>query len=223
MSALAEASVDEVVVAAEASAWRDAGFRVDGGDAPVAHVGAAAIALAGAAAGKRIVHCSLRGIESDSFDGLPIARSESRAPATAPAPPHPNGVVAIDHLVAFTPDLDRTVAAGKALGLDLRRIRDEPAPAGSPRQAFFRLGDLILEIAQAPPGSQLQPDSPARFYGLAFLVEDVDVTATALGDLCGDPRDAVQPGRRIATVRKQANLGLPVAFMTPPAVVVPLR
>ena len=79
----------------------------------------------------------------------------------------------------------------------------------------FYGAELILEIAQAPPGSPLKPDSPARFYGLAFLVEDIDATATSLGDLCGDPRDAVQPGRRIATVRKEAGLGLPVAFMTP--------
>ncbi len=216
MSGAAGPAVDEVVVAAEASAWRDAGFRVeDGGDAPVVRVGTAAIALAGAAAGKRIVRCTLRGIESAGFDGLPIAHSESLAPAAAPAPPHPNGVVAIDHLVAFTPDLDRTVAAGQAIGLDLRRIRDEPAPAGSPRQAFFRLGDLLLEVAQAPAGSPLQPNSPARFYGLAFLVEDIDATTASLGPLCSDPRDAVQPGRRIATVRKEAGLGLPVAFMTP--------
>lgn len=210
----AEPALDEIVVAAEGAAWRDAGFRVDGNDGAVVHVGTAAIGLAGPDAGKRIVRCALRGINSESFDGLPIARSET-PPVVEPAPPQPNGVVGIDHLVAFTPDLDRTVAAGQALGLDLRRIRDEPAPAGSPRQAFFRLGDLILEVAQAPPGSPLQPDSPARFYGLAFLVEDIDATAASLGPLCGDPRDAVQPGRRIATVRKEAGLGLPVAFMTP--------
>jgi hypothetical protein len=32
----------------------------------------------------------------------------------------------------------------------------------------------------------------------------------------GSVRDAVQPGRRIATMRREANLGLPVAFMTAP-------
>jgi hypothetical protein len=206
-------ALEEIVVAAASSAWRDAGFRVDGDDASVVHAGTAAIRLAGPEAGKRIVRCALRGIDSESFDGLPIACSEAPSIA-APAPPHPNGVVGIDHLVVFTPDLDRTVAAGQALGLDLRRIRDEPAPAGSPRQAFFRLGDLILEVAQAPPGSPLRPGSPARFYGLAFLIKDIDATAASLGDLCGEPRDAVQPGRRIATVRKEAGLGLPVAFMT---------
>lgn len=205
----------EIVVAAEDSAWRDAGFRVDeGDDTGVVHVGTVAIELAGAAAGKRIVRCGLSGVDSSDFDGLPIGPGDA-SPTGEPAPPHPNGVTGIDHLVAFTPDLDRTVAAGEALGLDLRRVRDEPAPAGSPRQAFFRLGELMLEIAQAPPGSPLPPDAPARFYGLALLVEDIDATAAALGDLCGDPRDAVQPGRRIATVRRQASLGLPVAFMTP--------
>jgi hypothetical protein len=33
--------------------------------------------------------------------------------------------------------------------------------------------------------------------------------------LLGDIRDAVQPGRRIATVRREAGLGVPVALMTP--------
>jgi catechol 2,3-dioxygenase-like lactoylglutathione lyase family enzyme len=207
-------AVDEIVVAAEAAAWRAAGFDVANGGR--LRVGSVALELVGESAGKRIVRCAVRGVESESFDGLPIGRSHDAATAANGAPPrHPNGVTKIDHVVAFTPDLDRTVAAGQALGLDLRRIRDEPAPAGSPRQAFFRLGELLLEIAQAPPGSPLKPDSPARFYGLAFVVDDIDATAASLGDLCSDPRDAVQPGRRIATVRKEANLGLPVAFMTP--------
>jgi catechol 2,3-dioxygenase-like lactoylglutathione lyase family enzyme len=207
-------AVEELVVAAEAAAWRDAGFSVS--DEGSVCVGAVALELAGAAAGKRIVRCVLRGVESESFDGLPIARAPGAAAATdGPASRHPNGVARIDHIVAFTPDLDRTVAAGRELGLDLRRIRDEPAPAGSPRQAFFRIGELLLEVAQAPPGSPLKSDSPARFYGLAFLVEDIDDTAALLGDLCSEPHDAVQSGRRIATVRKEAGLGLPVAFMTP--------
>jgi catechol 2,3-dioxygenase-like lactoylglutathione lyase family enzyme len=206
-------TVDELVVAAEAGAWRDAGFGVV--DGVRVQVGSVALELAGSAAGKRIVRCALSGIESESFDGLPIVRSDGALDADGSGSRHPNGVTRIDHVVAFTPDLDRTVAAGQELGLDLRRIRDEPAPAGSPRQAFFRIGELLLEVAQAPPGSPLKPDSPARFYGLAFLVDDIDATSATLGDLCSEPRDAVQPGRRIATVRKEAALGLPVAFMTP--------
>lgn len=209
----ASVALDEIAVAADPVAWRDAGFRVDG---TTARVGTVALELAGAAAGKRIVSCGLRGVAAGDFDGLPIARADGTADDVSdPAPPHPNGVTRIDHVVAFTPDLDRTVAAGQAIGLDLRRVRDEPAPAGSPRQAFFRIGEAMLEIAQAPDGSPLAGDSPARFYGLAFVVEDIDATAALLGDRCGEPRDAIQPGRRIATVRKEAGLGLPVAFMTP--------
>ncbi len=204
-------TVSEIVLPADDSRWRQAGFDVDGG---VVRVGTVDLRLAGADAGERIVSCGVCGIASSDLDGLPIARADAPPPGD-PAPSHPNGVVRIDHLVAFTPDLDRTVAAGEALGLDLRRIREEPAPAGSPRQAFFRLGELILEIAQAPAGSPVRGDAPARFYGLAFAVEDIDATVAALGDLASEPRDAVQPGRRIATVRKEAGLGLPVAFMTP--------
>ncbi len=204
-------AIDEIVVAADADAWREAGFAVEGA---AARVGAVTLGFAGAAAGRRIVRCVLSGVGSERFDGLPIALAGGDR-ATEAAPAHPNGVARVDHVVAFTPDLDRTVAAGQAIGLDLRRVRDEPAPAGSPRQAFFRLGELMLEVAQAPDGSPLAGDSPARFYGLAFVVEDIDATAAALGDLCGAPRDAIQPGRRIATVRKEAGLGLPVAFMTP--------
>jgi hypothetical protein len=215
VSAAGGPAVEELALAADAERWRAAGFRVD--DGGVVDVGTVRLTFAGAEAGRRIVRCVLRGVASESFDGLPIARADGSLEAAPPresAPPHPNGVTGIDHLVVFTPDLDRTVAAGRALGLDLRRVRDEPAPAGSPRQAFFRLGELMLEVAQAPDGSPLAGDSPARFYGLAFVVEDIDATAAHLGDLCGEPRDAVQPGRRIATVRKDAGLGLPVAFMT---------
>ncbi len=204
-------AVERVVVAAAPSAWADAGFRVERGEL---RVGSVAIELAGADAGRRIVRCDLSGVRDGDLDGLPVARVE-RPVAAAAAAPHPNGVSRVDHVVAFTPDLDRTVAAGEAIGLDLRRVREEPAPAGSPRQAFFRIGEAILEIAQAPAGSPLAGDSPARFYGLAFVVDDLEATAAALGDRCGEPRDAIQPGRRIATIRKEADLGLPVALMTP--------
>lgn len=205
------ATVAEVVLAADSQPWTAAGFRVDGDEL---RVGTVALRLAGADAGRRIVRCAVRGIDSDGLDGLPVVPSDAPLDAE-PAAPHPNGVTRIDHLVAFTPDLDRTVAAAEAAGLDLRRVRDELAPAGSPRQAFFRLGEVILEVAQAPPRSPLAGDAPARFFGLAFLVDDLDATATTLDDLLGEPRDAVQPGRRIATVRREAGLGLPVALMTP--------
>ena len=98
-------------------------------------------------------------------------------------------------------------------------IRDRgETPGGSTRQAFFRIGEPILEVVQAPEGTSVarNPDGPARLWGLAFLVADMDATASALGGLLGTPRDAVQPGRKIATLRPEAGLGPAIAFMTPP-------
>jgi hypothetical protein len=57
-------------------------------------------------------------------------------------------------------------------------------------------------------------DGPARFWGITFAVEDLDAAAGMLGDRLGSIRDAVQPGRRIATVRREAELGLPVALIS---------
>jgi hypothetical protein len=53
-------------------------------------------------------------------------------------------------------------------------------------------------------------------WGLALVVDDLDAACARLGkELVGDLRDAVQPGRRIATLRPAAGIGIPVALMTP--------
>jgi catechol 2,3-dioxygenase-like lactoylglutathione lyase family enzyme len=205
-------TIDELLVADPPGAWRAAGFEVDG-DTCV--TGSVRLRLEGPGRGRGIVGWSVRGASTLELDGLPTIASEHPPPAGAPE--HPNGVTAIDHVVAFTPDLDRTTAALRAAGLDLRRVRDEPTPGGAPRQAFFRMGEVILEVVEAPDGSRIRsdPDGPARLWGISFLVEDLEHTAAVLGDLLGSPRDAVQPGRRIATASKEAALGPAVAFMTP--------
>lgn len=167
---------------------------------------------AGEGSGPGLLGWSLRGIASTELDGLVTERSE-RPPNEDPPPEHPNGVVAIDHVVAFSPDLDRTVAALEAAGLDLRRIRDEPTPAGAPRQAFFRLGAEVLEVIQEPEPDD--PGRPARLWGLALVCEDLEATVASLGDASSPVRDAVQEGRRIASLRRAAGLPVPVALMSP--------
>ena len=123
-------------------------------------------------------------------------------------------------MVAISPDLDRTVAALSAAGLDLRRVREEPTPAGAPRQAFFRVGGAILEVVQEPSEALERGGGAARpafFWGLALTAPDLDASVAWLGPgRVGEPRDAVQPGRRIATLRRGAGLGMPVALITPP-------
>ena len=80
------------------------------------------------------------------------------------------------------------------------------------RQAFLWAGDVILEV-----GGPHQPDGdgPASLWGMVVVVPDLDATATLLGDDLGSPRDAVQPGRRIATVRRDSGVSVPLAFITP--------
>jgi hypothetical protein len=201
-------------LAAEPGAWTEAGFTVDAG---AVTVGGVRIELRGPAAGRRITGWSVHGLASTDLDGLPTeVAAEPPSGEDRSASTHPNGVVALDHVVAFSPSLERTVAALKAAGLDLRRIREGPTAAGAQRQAFFRLGQPILEVIEHPPGTAAAEDreAPARFWGLAFVVADLAESARALGPRLGEVRDAIQPGRRIATVRREAGLGLPVALMT---------
>jgi catechol 2,3-dioxygenase-like lactoylglutathione lyase family enzyme len=178
-------------------------------------VGSVRLGLIGEGRIRGIASWSVRGLEPADLDGLPTEGSETPLPEAAP--PHPNGAISLDHVVAFSPDLDRTLAALQEAGLDLRRVREGPTPGGSHRQGFFRLGEALLEVIEAPEGSAIRsdPDGPARLWGLAFMVESLETTAAVLGDRLGEPRDAVQPGRRIATVQSSAGLGAAVAFMTP--------
>lgn len=205
-------TIDELTVADVPKAWSALGFVVEGDTCVVGDV---RIRLAGADAGEGLAGWSLRQVDSTELDGLPTARSDRSPPAEGPE--HPNGIATIDHVVAITPTLKRTVAALQAAGLDLRRIREEPTPAGAPRQAFFRLGATILEVVQEPPEAieRAGGDHPAFFWGLALLAPDLDATAAAFGGHAGEPRPAVQPGRRIATVSRSAGLGLPIALMGP--------
>jgi hypothetical protein len=137
--------------------------------------------------------------------------------APAAAERHPNGVVSIDHLVLLTPDIDRTTTTLRDAAFDLRREREGPTPGGSRRQSLFRMGEVILEVVEAPAGTRIADDrnGPARLWGISFLVEELEHSAARLGDLLGEPRAAVQPGRRIATLRPEAGLGPAIAFMTP--------
>jgi glyoxalase/bleomycin resistance protein/dioxygenase superfamily protein len=154
---------------------------------------------------------SLDGIDSGGgIDGLATHRAVGatlETPVLAAHHTHPNGVVAIDHVVVTSPDPTRTMNALQAVGLEPRRTREH----GTMRQTFFRLGPVILELVgpAAPDG-----DGPARFWGIAFTVADLDATVRFLGDHLGRVKDAVQPGRRIASLRKEAGLALPVAFMS---------
>ena len=130
---------------------------------------------------------------------------------------HPIGALRIDHLVVMTPDLDRTVrAVERTLGLPLKRTRDGSAAGRPVRQAFFRMGEVILEVVGPPDPDPARAGGPAAFFGVAVTVASLDAAFERLGpDLLSPPKPAVQPGRSIATVRSAAGLQVALALMTP--------
>jgi hypothetical protein len=206
-------TVDELQVADPADAWTRAGFSVDsGGDSDaVCRIGGVRIRLVGRGRGTGIVGWSLRGLPSDrtidDLDGVPTARSRpggdigpiSGTDIATPAA-HSNGVTSIDHVVLLSPDLGRTVEALAAIGVDPRRARDGELGGRRIRQLFFRFGEVIVEVVGSPESTS---EDPSTLWGITYVVADVDATASFFGDRTSPVKDAVQPGRRITTLRHQ--------------------
>jgi hypothetical protein len=187
--------------------WRAIGFTVN--DAELLLGGVTVELRPGADGETGIVSWTLADIEPvDSIDGL-ATRVSDASPVSGPSN-HDNGAVAIDHVVITTPDFARSADALAAVGLELRRVREAP---GGVRQGFRRLGQAILELVEIPDPPD--PGAPARFWGLVVIVRDLEALGERLGAVLRPAKDAVQPGRRIATVRRSAGLGPAVAFMTP--------
>ena len=186
--------------------WRALGFAVS--EAGTCQVGAVTLHLRGAGAGAGLTGWGLRadGPLPDAVDGIPTRAHDA---PVAPAPVHPNGAQRLDHVVLRTPDLARTLAALEAVGLEVRRVRDAGPDL---RQAFLWAGDVLLEVAGPPAPAG---DEPASLWGLVVVAPDLDVVAALPGAPLGSVREAVQEGRRIATVRRELGSSVPLAFMTP--------
>lgn len=203
--------VAEFIVADPAETWARAGFAVDPDGC--CRIGGVRIRLAGG--GDGIVGWSLRGLPADfdgTLDGIPTtatAREIDALPTT-----HANGVTAIDHVVLLTPHLTRTVSALESVGVSPRRSRDATLGGRPVRQVFFRLGEVIVEAVGSPDDAG---DGPASLWGLTHVVADVDATAAYLGDRTSRVKDAVQPGRRITTLRhREFGMSVATAFLSPP-------
>jgi hypothetical protein len=189
----------EIVVGDPPERWSALGFTVAAG---AISLGGVRIRPAGGAPGIRSL--GLAGLRAEHPDGLPLVRAAGGA---EDAPEHPNGALAVDHVVALTDDLDRTTGALEAAGLPLRLVRRPPESAVA--QAFLPAGTLVVEVVQSGDARAL--------WGLVVSVTDLDAAAARLGAALGAPRDAVQLGRRIATVRRSAGLSTQLALMTPRA------
>jgi hypothetical protein len=189
-----------VAVADAPERWEAVGFTVDGGSCQVGEV-----RIDIGAPGSGLVALGFDGVDMGLVDGLETRQDDQ---PTGTGAGHVNGTVSLDHLVVTSHDPMRTRAALEERGFEVRRTVE----MGDQRYTFFRVGEAILELVG--PASA-DGDQPARLFGLAFTVADLDATAGHLGPLLGAVRDAIQPGRRIATLRREAGLSVPVAFMSP--------
>ena len=182
--------------------WQTLGFTVSGGD----RVRLGGVTLALGAPGRGITGWTLAGVEGEGDIGG-LATTVTTAPVQAPDAPdseHGNGAVGLDHVVILAPDYESTVAALAARGMPLRRESERDGR----RQGFRRLGPVIMEIMEA---SDLR--GPPRFWGPVVVVADLDAPHQRLTPHLREPRAAVQPGRRIATLGSSAGLSAHLAFM----------
>lgn len=218
-------ALTSLLISDTAAAWRAGGFTVsegDGGPAPLVRIGDIVIELVGDDAahaegrrgivGWRLADLTAAAMETGAIDGVPT-HTPTGIDLTSTSPDHPNGVSSIDHVVMFTPDLARTVDAMTAGGFEARRTRDVPGSEPARQQVFFWAGDTIVELVGPvePTG-----DDDASLWGLALTCDDLDLTCQSLGDKATPPKTAVQPGRRIATLKtRDLGISTAVALMSP--------
>lgn len=199
------ARVEWLEVGGDVERWRRLGMLVT--DAGVAPYLTTSLRIVDAPPGLR--RWAISGIDAavTSIDGLDTTVVEPTVPQIGD---HPNGGVEIDHVVVLTSSLDRTsTAVEAATAAPLRRVRQ----VGPMRQGFHRIGPggLIVEIVER---AEFDRDD-AEFWGFVVNVSDLDAAVRLIGpELIGPARDAVQPGRFIATVRAEAGIGVPLAFMS---------
>lgn len=202
MYAPREPELAELVIADPPERWRELGFDVDG----QGHVDIGGVRVRLVGEGEGITAWSLMRVNAmGSIDGLP-----SPVPRVLYPPPfktHPNGATGIDHVVVLSSSLDRTAAAFARAGIELQRTQDSERG----RMGFRRLGPAILEVVQR---DDLETDE-AVFGGLAVVVISIDDIAERLGGRLGPITQAKQQGRRIATLRSEAGITVPLAFMSP--------
>jgi len=132
-----------------------------------------------------------------------------RAPALSihifePTIGDPVAMMSVDHIVVLVPDLDRAIGKFSRAGLEPRlrmKVRNRPA-------VFFRAGPVI-EVIESPVRQ-------ASLFGIAVTseipLETLSLEWRSRGLDVGPIRPAIQPSRRIMTIR---DLDAGLAVMSP--------
>lgn len=188
-------AVTGVRVGGDSGAWSAAGFEVQGS---TIQIGALTIEIVSAATPPELV------LGRDS--GGSISRD-----------PHSNGIDGIDHIVVMARTLDGLRGDIDEAGWTVRRERPTTMAGIEVVQLFVLAGEVLLEMIAPIAG-----EGPVEgVWGLAVTSTDLGATSSWFAEhcgaeSCGTVSEAVQPGRRIATLRHRAlGLPLPVAIMSP--------
>ena len=140
--------------------------------------------------------------------GTPLSEAEVNVGAKA-------AIRDLDHVVVFSADIEATRAFYED-GLGLRLALDKTFEEREVRLLFFRLGNVTIEIGSRL-GAEPSSESPDRFGGLAWEVEDVDVIRARLEgdgfDVSG-VRKGNKAGTRVCTVRNPVY-GVPTLLIEP--------
>ncbi|MCB1255926.1 MAG: hypothetical protein KDB26_02410 [Microthrixaceae bacterium] len=193
--------------------WSSAGFGVD--DSGAVHLGSTILDLQGGDGG--FLGLSFEpALDTSDLDGIPLFAPPPRyTDFNTARPRNPNGIVTIDHIVVATTNCDESIASFEQAGFSQRGERLTESFGMPTRQTFFWAGQVIVELI-GPVETDPTKQGPTKIFGLALVSEDFDTTIEWLGDLAGKPRRAIQPGRRIATIRtRELGISVPIAVMSP--------
>ena len=140
-----------------------------------------------------------------SICGVPAFRYEDKNTIQK----QPNGVLSVDHIVLHSNDAEYVKNEFAKLNMTPRAQRDDIYPGIT--QIFYRPEKgVVIEVV-------VNKDFPKTFlWGMTLVVEDIDIAKQLLKDNSSNPKKAIQPGRRILTVRgAQLNIETNMAMMTP--------
>jgi hypothetical protein len=161
-----------------------------------------------------LVGCPTR---ASHIAGLPVVHVEDAqvvdtAALSNAAPQFVLHIVGVDHVVVLADDVRATCSEiEQQSGAPLKRVKEGDRGV----QGFHRWGSVILEVVERRLVAPTDSATTASYWGLVVVVDQLDEAAAHLGpDVIGAPKPAVQPGRRIATVRSGAGLGVPLALMS---------
>jgi hypothetical protein len=74
------------------------------------------------------------------------------------------------------------------------------------------LGEVIIEVVGSP---ETTAEGPSTLWGITYVVADIDAAAAFFGEATTPVKDAVQPGRRITTLRHQRfGMSVPTALIS---------